>query len=717
MLIIALGGGTLAAQGAKNDRTGRTADNGRAKTKVACVGNSVTFGYKLPNRATQAYPVRLQELLGEGYEVRNFGHSGATLLNKGHRPYTKLPEWRAALDFAADRVIIHLGLNDTDPRNWPEHQEDFIADYTAVIDSFKKVNPKADIWICRMTPIFHDHPRFDSGTREWHAQIQKKIEQIARTNPQVKGLIDLYEPLHKFPNLFPDALHPDSAGALILAETVYKKITGAYGPLKLGATWMSGMVVQRNKPVEIEGSANAGEKVSVEFAGMKRVAIADDNGKWSVTLPAMEAGGPYVLEARAKSGRVRCEDVWTGEVWLCSGQSNMELRLREIATAREDIAAARNEERLHLYNMPAICATYAFEWSAERLDSVNKLLYVLPGKWQRCKEADVANFSAIAYHFGRHLADSLGCHVGLISNAVGGATCESWIDRSVLEADFPAILRNWKHNDFIQPWARNRAALNCKQSKLPLQRHPYEPGYLFDNAIRPLRGTALAGVLWYQGESNAHNIEAHERLFPLLEKSWRAYFDAPELPFYTVQLSSIGTRRSWPQFRNSQRLMAARLPHTYLAVTSDLGDSLNVHPTHKAEVGERLALLALRHAYGREGLTAEGPSYEGMRVEGTEVVVRFSSARGLRAAVVYPWLDKNGTARGSAQSAPALTGFEIAGADGRFHPAAARIEGETVRLSSPRVAAPKSVRYGWQPFTRANLVNGAGLPASTFRSE
>lgn len=276
---------------------------GRDRIKVACVGNSVTYGYGLKDRAHDAYPVRLQAMLGDKYEVRNFGHSGATLLTQGHNPYVKLPEFRAALDFKADLVVIHLGLNDTDPRNWPHHADEFIPNYRALIDSFRVANPKARIWICLMTPIFHDHPRFDSGTRLWHGLIQQRIRQIAATDNV--GLIDLYTPLHSHPDLFPDALHPNPEGALILAKTVFSGLTGNYGGLQLPATYGNSMVLQRQRPIRIQGTANAGEKVSVNFHGRKADAVTDNFGQWSVSFPAEEAGGPYKLQVKARSGEKR----------------------------------------------------------------------------------------------------------------------------------------------------------------------------------------------------------------------------------------------------------------------------------------------------------------------------------------------------------------------------------------------------------------------------
>ncbi len=671
--------------------------NARNKIKVACVGNSVTYGYNLPDREHTAYPVQLQHMLGNDYEVQNFGHSGATLLFKGHNPYNKLPEFRAALNFKADVVIIHLGLNDTNPRNWPQYADEFIPNYRALINSFKVANPKAKIWICLMTPIFHDHPRFDSGTRLWHGLIQQRIKQVAQTYGV--GLIDLYTPLHSFPNLFPDALHPNAEGAKILARTVYNSITSNYGGLTLPATYGNSMVIQRERPILFHGIANAGERVSVTFHGLKAEATTDAWGKWAVTFPAEQAGGPYTLSVKSRSGAKTFSDIWVGEVWLCSGQSNMELTIPHTSTAHDDLAMAGTCSRLHLYNMPSIVPTYATEWDSARLDSVNHLLYVKAGKWQRSNKEAARNFSSIAFNYGRLLADSLGCHVGIISNAVGGSGCENWIDRSTLEEYFPAILRNWKQNDFIMRWMRERALKNIAHSNDKLQRHPYEPAYLFESAILPLEKYAIRGVVWYQGESNADNVEVHERLFPLLEQSWRHYFNQPQLPFYIVQLSSIATRPSWPHFRDSQRRLAESLPYTWMTVSSDLGDSLDVHPTHKREVAERIAASALCHSYQHKVIPS-GPRYLGFTSNGASATLSFDEAEGMHPA--------NGNQ---------LIGFEVAGDDGIYYAADAKIVGSTILLHSSHVQNIRAVRYGWQPFTHANLVNAAQLPASTFRDE
>lgn len=252
------------------------------KIKVACVGNSVTYGYGIKNRETNCYPAQLQRMLGDAYKVENFGHSGATLLNKGYRPYTQQEAYQKALKFAGDYVIIHLGLNDTDPRAWPNYRDDFVRDYLSLIESFRKANPRCKVWVCRMTPISHRHPRFKSGTRDWYWMEQALIEEIARIAGAT--LVDLQEGLYDRPDLLPDALHPNAEGADILARTVYGALTGDYGGLQLPAIYSDRMVLQRDQPLPISGIANQGEKVTVTLAGQRKETVAGTNGKWTVTL-------------------------------------------------------------------------------------------------------------------------------------------------------------------------------------------------------------------------------------------------------------------------------------------------------------------------------------------------------------------------------------------------------------------------------------------------
>lgn len=687
-----------------------TATYAQKKVKVACVGNSVTYGAGIENREVNAYPAQLQRMLGDGYEVVNFGKSGATLLNKGHRPYCDQEEYKAALDFAGDRVIIHLGLNDTDPRNWPNYRDNFVSDYLALINSFRQANPDCRIWICRMTPISHRHPRFKSGTRDWYWMEQTTIEEIARLANT--GLIDLQAGLYNRPDLLPDALHPTAEGAGILAKTIYQELTGNYGGLQMPITYSDYMVLQREKPLLISGTANADEKVTVQIAGQKKETVTASNGKWSVTLDPMQAGGPYELTIEASlptekknkkktpaSQKLVYKDVLVGEVWLCSGQSNMAFRVDELVDSqRKDLTGyAGKQPQIRLFNMEPRWFTNAEEWDASVMDSLNRLQYYHDTQWTVCNAQTADKFSAVAFSFGRMLSDSLQVPVGLILNAIGGSGTEAWIDRKTLEFDFTDILYNWTQNDFIQDWVRGRAALNIKKSTNKQQRHPYEPCYLYETGIEPLQQYPIRGIIWYQGESNAQNMETHERLFPLLVNSLRENWQE-ELPFYYVQLSSID-RSSWTWFRESQRRMMQEIPNCGMAVSSDRGDSLNVHPRYKREIGERLARWALNRTYGHR-IIPSGPLFRSVEFKDGAAYITFDYAEGLHTSDGQP-----------------IRTFEIAEYDGLFVPAQAEIVNGKVKVRSDKIACPQLVRYGWQPFTRANLVNGDELPASTFRSQ
>ena len=674
------------------------------RIKVSCVGNSITYGMRLDDRERESYPAQLQALLGDRYEVGNFGKSGATLLRHGHRPYFDQEEFRQAMEFAGDIVVIHLGVNDTDPRNWPHYQDEFVEDYLALVDSLRSVNPKARFLIARMTPIGSTHSRFISGTKTWHGQIQEAIETVAEASGA--ELIDFYEPLYRYPWMFPDAVHPNAEGAGILAKTVYSGITGDYGGLQVSPMFSDHMVLPREKPFVIRGKADAGESVQVAVDGAVYQAVADNRGRWGVEVAPHPAGTGSVLRIETAKSSLVYRDVAFGDIWLCSGQSNMEFEVRQSSDA-----APRPDAGLRLYDMKCNWRTDNVAWPASALDSVNHLQYFAPTRWMPASDAAIARFSAVGYAFGQMLRDSLQVPIGLICNAVGGSTAESWVDRETLETRYPAFLRDWLHNDLIMEWARGRAEKNLSNRPSSVEgygivptRHPYEPCYNFEAGILPLDHYPITGVIWYQGESNAERVEVHEELFPLLVDSWRNYFsvipsEAKEslLPFYYVQLSSLD-RPSWPIFRDSQRRLLECRPGLGMAVTSDLGDLSDVHYRQKRPVGERLALQALEKHYGH-AVKADGPlAKEAARV-GQDVFVDFYPQDALRSADGGP-----------------IVGFEVQdAADGLFHPVAAEVSGGLVRLDCAALLAPKAVRYAWQPYTRANLVNAIGLPASTFR--
>ncbi|MEG2728696.1 MAG: GDSL-type esterase/lipase family protein [Mucinivorans sp.] len=561
-------------------------------TKVACVGNSVTYGAGVQNRETNAYPAVLQRMLGNGFVVENFGRNGATLLAKGHNPYVKTAEFQRAMAMQADVVVIHLGLNDTDPRDYPCYREQFIPDYVALIDSFRLANAKARIIIAQLTPIFHTHPRFKAGTHDWQLLIQKDIAIVAK----IAGveLIDFHELLYMHPNLLPDALHPNVQGAQILASRVASAITGDFGGLTLGSIYGDNMVLQRSDATVIQGVANAGRKVTVELAGQKYLTTADENGRWKITPALRQAKNNLTLRISSEKVVKTYKNVAIGELWILSGQSNMSFPVKWSTNVQN----ARENPNIRLLMMEPMFAEQD-SLSVEKLNEINALTYVRDMSWRVAQGDAVRDFSGIGYYFGQMLADSLpGVTIGLVQTSLGGAPAESFVERSLLEGtpSVVDILYNWKNNPMVDSWVRSVMVRSLSGSKDPMQRHYFEPTYLYEARIAPLFGTTVRGVLWYQGESNADNAELHSRLFPLVVQSFRTAFGDSNLPFYFVQLADCN-RPSWPHFRDTQRILADEIDNCEMVVSMDYGDVNDVHPKRKQPIGERLACLALSRLY------------------------------------------------------------------------------------------------------------------------
>ena len=661
-----------------------------AQLRVACLGNSITYGTALPDPQTQCYPTVLQQLLGDGYKVENFGHAGAAVLIRGHHPYTQTQEYAAALAFRPDIAVIHLGVNDTDPRSWPNFHEDFTADYLHIIAQLRVVNPDVRILIVRLSPLRATHKRFRSGTRIWRLQAQDYIERVAR-DAHVE-LIDFDEPLRYRQDLLHDGIHPNAEGAALLADEVYRGITGRYGPLSMSPIYSSGMVLPHSRYLTLHGKSDAHARIAITIDGHTYRAQASNRGRWQVTIPPLFPGKSYTLRVTDGKDMLVFDNILAGVVWIASGQSNMAFTLAEDAEGAKAIADAADSQ-LRFFAMQPRFMTDNRRWNPQQVDTVNRLQYFRPAVWQAVDAAHARQLSAVAYYFARQLRDSLHLPVGIIQNAVGGPTTGSWVDVHTLEEVMPELLVNWRTNDYVQPWAQGRAVTNSGREG----RHPYEPSYLFSAGIAPLDHYPVDGVIWYQGESNAHNIELHEVLFKALVGSWRNYFQAPELPFYFAQLSSL-SRPSWPAFRHSQRLLAQAIPHTAMAVTHDHGDSLNVHPVHKRPVGERLARLALQHTYGF-AIEAHGPEPVTATLTADGIRLTFDHAQGLT----------------TADGATPRT-FEVAGDNRVWHSAKASVadDGSAVWITGYGDFSPRYVRYAWQPFTRANLTNGQALPASTF---
>lgn len=664
--------------------------------KVACIGDSVTAGYLLVNPATDSYPSQLQLMLGTNYNVMNFGYSGATLLKKGSKPYYKTKECADAISFRPDIAIIHLGLNDTDPRNWPIYKEDFDTNYAWLLDTLKKQNPNVKLFICRMTPIFNEHSRFKSGTRDWFWEIQTHIEKIAIAN-QV-SLIDLHEKLYARPDLFPDALHPTKEGATILAQTVYGNITKDFCGLKLASVFTDNMVLQRNQPITVYGTSNGGDQIEVSFLGQKQAVTTDEHGKWKAIFPPMIQGGPYKMTIQSKEKTIVLKNILIGDVWFCSGQSNMAFPLQKSENGLTEVKKAIANSKLRLLNWKAIQETDDMAWDSVTLAKTNQLKF-FAGNWAVCDSTSARDFSAIAYYFGKNISHEENVPIGLIQVAVGGSPIESWIDRYTLEHDDKVVdvLTNWRKSDFIMPWVRERAGVNLKNATNPKQRHPYDPCYNFESGVADFTQFPIKGVLWYQGESNAHNVSLYEHLLPVMVQSWRKAWGV-DFPFYYVQLSSTD-RPTWPEFREMQNRIQRQIPNSGMAVSMDYGDEKNVHPIKKKEVADRLARLALHYTY-KKAIVANGPLALKAEQKKETIWISFASAKKLATS------DKK-----------SVIGFELVTNKGQHIGTEATIVSNQIVINIPKGEKITTVLYAWKPFTLANLVNESGLPCSTFRLE
>lgn len=664
--------------------------------KVATIGDSVTEGLGLEEPSTQAYPAVLQRLLGDGYKVKNFGLSGATLLRNGHRPYDKTQEFKEVIDFQADIAVIHLGLNDTDPRNFPNYRDEFVADYLWLIDTLKTNNPDLEVFICNLSPIFTGHPRFSSSTFTWYHAVRQLIEQVAEATGL--PLIDLYASLHNRPDLITDAptLHPNKGGAALIAKTVQQHLTGDFGGLKLPPVFGEYMVVQRDKPFQIWGTANAGTSVEVTWNQQKKEATVDVDGHWELSFPAPSLNPkPQSLIIKNDDEELHFDNVLVGDVWLAAGQSNMEFPLKNALRGDSLANLADQQQNIRLLQFDSYARTDNVAWDSVTLKKANELDF-FEGEWTQNNKDNALDFSAVAYAFANDIAEEQHIPIGIINLSVGGSPQLAWLPRLSLEknADFVQSLHPWRLSDYLMGWCRMRANKNLELTDSPFQQHPYAPAYIYEAGLAPLAPFSLRGMIWYQGESDAENVELYSRLFPYFVEKIREQWN-DDFPFYYVQLSSI-ERPSWPYFRDVQRRLLQEVPNSGMAVTSDIGDPHDVHPREKLEVGQRLARWALHEQYGRD-IVFSGPLFKDYRVVNDRLEVLFDHNEGLRST-----------------DGQELQGFAFQTLDGQHISAKADIQDDKVVIELPNVRL-KTLVYGWDSVSQGNLVNQAGLPASTFR--
>ena len=482
--------------------------------------------------------------------------------------------------------------------------------------------------------------------------------------------------------------------------------------VKLPALFSDNMVVQRNMAIPVWGWATPGEAITVTLGEHKAVATAGADGRWTARLDPLPAGGPLVMTI-AGNNTLTINNVMVGEVWICSGQSNMEWVLQNVNNAAQEIAACEN---------PQI-----------RMFTVTKVIAMEPrddcqGKWQTSTPTNVSRFSAVGYFFARDLQKALDVPVGMIHTSWGGTIAEAWAEETSLLADDELKRHVETRRKAIEDYANavfaQRAGMEqwyaaVEKAKAEGQAMPLPPmmpggdprgdnrmaSSLYNGMVAPLLPYAIAGAIWYQGESNVGRTAQYRTLFPTMITGWRQAWGQGDFPFLFVQLANFMAVKpapgesGWAELREAQ-LMTLALPKTGMTVTIDIGEANDIHPRNKQDVGARLALAAQHVAYDRK-LVFSGPIFDRMVIEGNKARIHFTQIGG--------GLDAKG--------GQPLQGFAICGEDKKFNWADAVIDGETVVVSSDKVAMPVAVRYAWADNPICNLANKEGLPASPFRTD
>lgn len=481
----------------------------------------------------------------------------------------------------------------------------------------------------------------------------------------------------------------------------------ASGALRLPSVFSDHMVLQRGGDIPVWGWGDAGQRVEVTIDGRTTRGVVGGDGRWRVDLPPMQAGGPYEMTVMAGSESRTYTDVLVGEVWLCSGQSNMEWSLWNTDGGMEVIRGPKDDQ-LRLMQV--------VRWSYDEMqDDVD-------GSWSRCEDKGLSDFSAVAYFMGAKLRAELGVPVGLIHSSFGGSPAEAWMPLGTLNAnpDFrPLVQRaDEKWAGYKPTWdayLAEKARAEKEGGPLPPEpqgpfgwRNGYKPGGLWNAMLRPLAPYRIRGATWYQGESNVWLSVQYRTLLPAMIKDWREAWGQGDFPFGIVQLANYAEPRfppdkwSWPEMREAQAMVAAKDPNAGLVVTIDCGNPTDIHPRDKKTVGDRLALWALHDVYEREGVVASGPVYTGMEVQGDKIVLHF---------------DHVGSGL-TTRDGRAPTGFAVAAGPEWWNWGNAEIVGDTVVVSGSWMPNPVAVRYAWADNPQwANLCNKEGLPAVPFRTD
>jgi sialate O-acetylesterase len=489
----------------------------------------------------------------------------------------------------------------------------------------------------------------------------------------------------------------------------------ALADIKLPALFSHNAVFQRDRPVPVWGWAEPGEKIKLTIPNQEHTAEADANGRWQIILRPMAAGGSFSMIVEGKN-RVQVNNIQVGDVWICSGQSNMEWSVADARDGDLEIPAA---------NFPNIrLITVATEGSQTPLEDFT-------GHWDVCNPDTIPKFSAVGYYFGRDMLQNVKVPIGLIDNSWGGSACEAWVRRDLMDGNplyQPMLEKSDKlvaafdekrdrplFDKQLAEWeAKAAAARNAGAPPPPNRPHwqnplkdQFRPANLYNARIKPLMPYAIRGAIWYQGETNADRAYQYRELFPLMIKNWRDDWGQGNFPFYWVQLADFKPEQNqpgesaWAELREAQTMTLERVPHTGQAVTIDLGEADDIHPKNKQFVGRRLARQALAQTFHLP-IIHDSPRYKSMYKQGRSILIRFRDVHGKLKTV----------------DGKPVSGFAIAAANRKWVWADATIVSDSeVEVHSDAVRDPFAVRYAWADNPECNLIDSAGLPVTPFRTD
>ena len=482
----------------------------------------------------------------------------------------------------------------------------------------------------------------------------------------------------------------------------------AFSQLKVAKIFSNNMVLQRDQPVHFWGKGLPGEKVLISFSGDQKEVVVKSDSSWNIYFKKQKANAiPQSVQIKSGYEEVVLKNILIGDVWICTGQSNMEWPMSREMHFKDEVKHA-NQPLIRFYNPPP---AGRYIYGVAYTDSLTKRLnaedFYLHTDWQQCDSITIKPMSAVGYYFAKNIVASENVPIGLINLSIGGAPIETFISREAMQNNDQfkeKVKGNWLQNDHLPEWIRERAIQNVGANKngfgdeLGLN-HAYKPGFAYASGVEPTTSFPVKGIIWYQGESNSlelARVNEYNDLLHLMIDDYRAKWKQPKMPFYWVQLSSIDTTnyqsQYWPQFRDEQRKLLAEVKNSGMAVSSDIGLKNDVHPTNKKTVGERLARWALHKTY-KKNIVPSGPLPLNAKYKKGKIFISFQyTENGLHTA-----------------DGKYVRGFSI---DGKTQ-AEAFIQRNTIVIHSTE--KPDFVYYGWKPYSDANLVNSEWLPASTFK--